>query len=104
MAIGEQCTWTGPMANARYDPAADRFQCPNCAGNLTEAPDIRSIEIGTEAFELGVYASVNPPPRPHPGYRGLVRWMMEQEHCWDSIEAAADAYRQATGKYVDPTR
>lgn len=62
--------------------------------------------LGFEAYELGAYAAVNPPPRPHPGYRGFMRWVREQASmtCWPGPMEAATAYLDATSVRVDPGR
>ena len=102
---GATCTWIGPLEAAPDSPDNGQPVCPHCGGHLLTSPDRATIELGLEQFELGAYESVNPPPRRHPGYRDLVHWMMEHgSKCWPTIEEAAVAYQEATGKSVDPSR
>ena len=68
------------------------------------AQDEETIQLGFEMFELGAYQSVNPPPKPHPGYVGLTKWMREQKKCWTTIELAAGEYYKTAGKLVNPGR
>jgi hypothetical protein len=101
---GATCTWIGPLDAAPDSPDNGQPVCPHCKGHLLTSPDRATIELGLEQFELGAYEAINPPPRRHPGYKELVHWMMDQDQCWDTIENAAVAYREATGKTVDPSR
>lgn len=103
MVQGAQCTWIGYLSEAPDGPD-NRPVCPHCSGNLITAADEATIQLGFEAFEFGAYTSVNPPPRPHPGYRGMMAWMRTQSTCWTTIEAAAANYKAATGNDVDPRR
>lgn len=104
LLMGANCTWIGPESGALEDSASDILLCPYCGGHLIPAPDAATIRLGVEQFELGAYASVNPAPRPHPGYTKLVAWMREQVECWPHIEMAAGAYKAATGITVDPSK
>lgn len=103
MVQGEHCTWVGTMSEA-IDGENSIPVCPHCRQSLLTAPNRDIMELGYEQYELGGYTSINPAPRRHPGYCGLVHWMMGQNRCWPTIEAAADAYYTMTGKRVDPSR
>jgi hypothetical protein len=103
MVQGASCTWIGPMSATVEDSATGIPLCPHCGGHLISAVDEETMRLGFEAFELGAYSSINPPPRPHPNYRKLVSWMRSQDKCWTTIEAAASGFHQATGILVDPT-
>ena len=103
---GATCTWIGRESQAAKDMATGALLCPHCNGRLVQlAGDEKTLELGFEAWELGAYPSAdhNHPPRPHPGYRGLVTWMRKQSMCWMTIEQAASDYRKATGNNVDPS-
>lgn len=103
---GASCTWIGRSSQANEDMATDQLLCPHCSGRLIQlSGDEKSLQLGFEAWELGVYPSADHthPARPHPGYRGLVAWMRNQSACWPTIEQAAVSYRQATGYNVDPS-
>jgi hypothetical protein len=101
---GATCTWIGPLDAAPDSPDTGQPVCPHCAGRLITCPDRATLELGLEQFELGAYESINPPPRRHPGYTGLVHWMLDKPTCWTTIEDAAVAYKEETGKQVDPSR
>ncbi len=100
---GASCTWIGPLSATAEDSATQLSLCPHCHGHVIAAADEETMRLGFEAWELGVYpsADLNHPPRPHPGYRGLVTWMRKLPRCWPTIERAAVAYREATGTNVD---
>jgi hypothetical protein len=100
---GATCTWIGRMSQTKDDGHGVPV-CPNCGGHLVESTDEDTIRLGVEQYELGAYTSVNPPPRPHPGYTGMVTWMRGQGKCWPTIEAAAESYFKTTGTRVDPSR
>lgn len=101
---GAQCTWIGYLSEAPDDPTKQRPVCPHCGHNLITAADEPTVQLGFEAFEMGAYTSINPPPRPHPGYKAMMAWLRQQPACWTTITGAADAYFEATGEKVDPTR
>lgn len=103
MVQGANCTWIGRMSQTVEDEKGVP-KCPNCGGPLVEAVDEETMRLGFEQYELGAYTSINPPPRPHPGYVGFALWMKGSGKCWFSIESAADAYFAATGTRVDPSR
>lgn len=103
---GASCTWIGRASQANEDMATRQLLCPHCSGRLIQlSGDERTLQLGFEAWELGAYPSADHahPPRPHPGYRGLVTWMRGQTACWPTIEQAAGAYFKATGNNVDPS-
>lgn len=103
MVQGLNCTWLGDMAEAGGDPNGQPL-CPYCNSPLLTAMDMATIVLGVKAYELGAYDSVNPPPRPHPGYVAFFDWMHKSGKCYPSIVAAAAEYEAQTGNKVDPTR
>lgn len=101
---GATCTWIGIMGEAPDDTQGIP-SCPHCGGHLlTVAGGEETMELGFEAYQLGAYTAVNPPPRPHPGYQAFMRWVRGADKCWVSPDVAADAYYEETGIRVDPSR
>jgi hypothetical protein len=100
---GSTCTWIGDLAES-VDDASGVPVCPHCKGRLLTLPPAETVMTGVDAYERGEYTSINPLPRPHPGYRGLVEWMRKQPKCYATIEAAAEEYEADTGMRVDPRR
>lgn len=103
MVMGQSCTWLGDLGEA---PDNEQGQpcCPYCKGVLIEAGPPEQIRLGMINYELGQYDSVNPPPRPHPGYTMFTDWMRKQPRCWPTGEEAASDYAIATGRKVDIAR
>lgn len=101
---GSSCIWVGHMSQTATELSTERPVCPHCGGGLITAADEDTVRLGYEAFELGAYSSVNPPPRPHPGYMAFTAWMSGQGRCWPAIEQAAKDYERETGRHVDPSR
>lgn len=102
---GATCLWMGYLGDSVDDPTGVPV-CPHCGGHLITAPDEATVAKGFEDFELGTYTSVNPPARPHPGYRRFAQWLRDESviRCFPSPEAAAEAYMQVSGIKVDATR
>jgi hypothetical protein len=101
---GLHCTWIGNLGHAPSNEE-NLPVCPHCHQHLLDVAGGReTLEMGLEAYELGAYSSVNPPPRPHIGYRGFMHWVMEQSkyRCWPGPLEAAEAYREETGITVNP--
>jgi hypothetical protein len=105
---GATCTWIGTLDQA---PDSDDDPpvpvCPHCSGHLlTVAGGEPAMRLGFEAYELGAYTAVNPPPKRHPGYVKFMEWVLEQSkvQCWPGADKAAIAYLDATGAQVDPAR
>lgn len=102
LVMGSSCVWWGTMDEAGTRKVDGFPCCPKCGGNLLEMPPAETVERGIQSMESGDYTSVNPPPRPHPGYMGWFKWTRGK--CFPTAVASAAVYAAETGIKVDPTR
>lgn len=76
---GATCTWFGSI----HEVKRGRLPCcPVCSGVLFEMPNEREWWTGVDRYERDG----------HPGYRATLEWQRQQNKCFQSMKALADAY------------
>jgi hypothetical protein len=98
---GTNCTWVGE-ANGTRPPG-----CPFCHGTLREAPIfwIMVDDIERGEYPWPGYMKTGPLPewksRPHPGYRAMWMWALEQQRCFRHVAHLRNSYKKHTGNDVE---
>lgn len=100
---GARCTWHGPISAVgkkviqNQPPGAEPSGppmtipcCPHCEGILFEYPNKATWDNGVTQFDAK-----------HPGYVEFVEWLGVTGGCWPNHVAAADVYKEITGKEVN---